>query len=68
MRLAPGRLRIGYSTWPAEFQQGVKGAPEPGRFRGTLFDEVGERWHCGHRHLTGSEATRCAREQSALAG
>ena len=66
MALALSRLRIGYSTWPAEFQQPARGDSEPGRFRGTLFDEVEERWHCGHRHGTGTEATRCAREQNGL--
>jgi len=68
MRPALGRLRIGYSTWPAEFQQPVKGDPEPGRFRGTLFDDLGAWWHCGHRHLSGTEATRCGREQNRLQG
>jgi hypothetical protein len=60
MRAAVGRLRSSYSTWPAEF---LSGASEPGRFRGSLVDQLGEWWHCGHRHFTTSEASRCAREQ-----
>ena len=66
MPLAPTPLRVGYSTWPAEFQEPARGDAEAGRFRGTLFDEVEERWHCGHRHQTGTEATRCARRQYRL--
>jgi hypothetical protein len=63
-RAARGHLRSSYSTWPAEFQQG---AAEAGRFRASLVDEVGEWWHCGHRHLTSGEAVRCAREQNRAA-
>jgi len=55
-----GELRAGYSTWPAVADVGE---PERGRFRGMLADDVGEWWHCHHRHAVGGEATRCARQQ-----
>jgi len=54
-----GALRASYATWPVAAD--VRG-PERGRFRGRLVDDVGEWWHCEHRHTWGSAATRCARE------
>jgi len=60
-----GKLHAQYSTWPAEADVGD---PERGRFRGVLVDDVGEWWHCEHRHASGSEAARCAREQLTVIG
>ncbi len=55
-----------FSTWPAEAGVVVTVGepwPEQGRFRAMLVDDVGEWWQYEHRHPSGSEATRCAREQ-----
>jgi len=60
-----GELFAGYTTWPAEAEPGE---PERAKFRGLLVDNIGEWWHCAHRHASGSEATRCAREQLTVTG
>ena len=54
-----------YSTWPAEAEVGQ---PKQGWFRGMLLDDVGEWWTCQHQHASGSDATRCAREQLTVIG